>query len=45
MERVTQVQTISARNTWLKEPVNPDWLFRYDACRVPLVAPVALRAN
>jgi 6-hydroxynicotinate 3-monooxygenase len=39
MPRVNNVQDISAQNTWLRTPVNPDWLFRYDACEVPLVAP------
>jgi 6-hydroxynicotinate 3-monooxygenase len=38
--RVAEVQRISMANTWLKTPVNPDWFFRYDACTVPLVAPV-----
>src|SRR5215207_6854501 len=37
--RVGEVQRISLANTWLRMPVNPDWLFCYDACAVPLVAP------
>ncbi|MGP0095172.1 MAG: FAD-dependent monooxygenase [Xanthobacteraceae bacterium] len=37
--RVAKVQQISMANTWLRTPVDPDWLFRYDACVVPLVAP------
>jgi 6-hydroxynicotinate 3-monooxygenase len=37
--RVGEVQRISLANTWLRTPVNPDWLFRYDACAVPLLAP------
>lgn len=37
--RVGKVQRISLANTWLRTPVNPDWLFCYDACEVPLVAP------
>jgi 6-hydroxynicotinate 3-monooxygenase len=37
--RVGEVQRISLANTWLRTPVNPDWLFCYDACAVPLVAP------
>jgi 6-hydroxynicotinate 3-monooxygenase len=40
MPRVNEVQDISSQNTWLRSPVNPDWLFKYDACEVPLVAPV-----
>jgi 6-hydroxynicotinate 3-monooxygenase len=39
MPRVEQVQQISAVNTWLRTPTNPDWLFTYDACAVPLTAP------
>ena len=32
MPRVNKVQDISAQNTWLRQPVDPDWLFKYDAC-------------
>jgi 6-hydroxynicotinate 3-monooxygenase len=39
MPRVSKVRHISAANTWLREPVDPSWLFAYDACTVPLVAP------
>ncbi len=39
--RVGEVQRISLANTWLRTPVNPDWLFCYDACAVPLLAPNA----
>ena len=39
MPRVNKVQDISSQNTWLREPVDPDWLFKYDACEVSLVAP------
>jgi len=39
MPRVDKVQQISMTNTWLRTPTNPDWLFRYDACTVPLMAP------
>lgn len=39
MPRVNQVQDTSSQNTWLRSPVNPDWLFKYDACEVSLVAP------
>ena len=37
--RVRKVQQISLANTWLRSPVNPDWLFCYDACAIPLIAP------
>jgi 6-hydroxynicotinate 3-monooxygenase len=36
MPRVNKVQSISETNTWLREPVDPTWLFAYDACSVPL---------
>jgi 6-hydroxynicotinate 3-monooxygenase len=39
MPRVREVQHISSINTWLRAPTDPDWLFRYDACTVPLVPP------
>ncbi|HYN27209.1 MAG TPA: FAD-dependent monooxygenase [Burkholderiales bacterium] len=39
MPRVQKVQQISAVNTWLRTPTDPDWLFTYDACAVPLLAP------
>ena len=39
MPRTNKVQRISAANTWLRGPTNPDWLFTYDACSVPLLAP------
>jgi 6-hydroxynicotinate 3-monooxygenase len=39
MPRVGKVQHISMTNTWLRMPTDPDWLFRYDACAVPLTAP------
>jgi len=42
MPRVEKVQRISLANTWLRTPVNPDWLFRYDACAVPLLPPGSL---
>jgi 6-hydroxynicotinate 3-monooxygenase len=37
--RIAQVHAISQVNTWLRLPVDPSWLFCYDACGVPLVAP------
>lgn len=39
MPRVQKVQQISAVNTWLRTPTDPSWLFTYDACAVPLLAP------
>lgn len=39
MPRVDKVQRISMVNTWLKTPTDPDWLFCYDACAVPLTPP------
>lgn len=39
MPRVNKVQQISETNTWLRDPIDPSWLFTYDACAVPLVAP------
>lgn len=39
--RTYEVQRISAANTWLRGPTDPDWLFTYDACSVDLVAPSA----
>jgi 6-hydroxynicotinate 3-monooxygenase len=41
MPRVDKVQTISQANTWLRTPTDPDWLFKYNACEVPLVPPGA----
>jgi len=39
MPRVDKVHQISAVNTWLRTPTDPDWLFTYDACAVPLRPP------
>jgi 6-hydroxynicotinate 3-monooxygenase len=39
MPRVRKVQQISESNTWLRTPVDPSWLFTYDACAVPMVSP------
>jgi 6-hydroxynicotinate 3-monooxygenase len=44
MPRVNQVQDISSQHIWLREPVDPDWLFKYDACDVPLVVPATAAA-
>jgi hypothetical protein len=39
MPRTNKVQRISEANTWLRGPTDPDWLYTYDACAVPLLAP------
>lgn len=39
MPRTNKVQRISVANTWFRGPTDPDWLFCYDACDVPLLAP------
>jgi len=39
MPRTNKVQRISVANTWFRGPTDPDWLFCYDACAVPLLAP------
>jgi 6-hydroxynicotinate 3-monooxygenase len=41
LPRTKKVQRISAANTWLRSPTNPDWLFTYDACSVELLPPEA----
>jgi 6-hydroxynicotinate 3-monooxygenase len=38
MPRVEKVLEISAANTWLKSPIDPSWLFAYDATSADLVA-------
>jgi 6-hydroxynicotinate 3-monooxygenase len=45
MPRVNKVQDISSQNTWLRSPVDPGWLFAYDACHVPLTAPAQAGTN
>jgi 6-hydroxynicotinate 3-monooxygenase len=45
MPRVNKVQQISLVNTWLRTPTDPDWLFRYDACAVPLLPPGTLGSS
>ena len=45
MPRVREVQHISSMNSWLRAPTNPDWLFKYDACNVPLVPPDRAEAS
>jgi len=34
--RTTAVQAGSSANTWMRQETNPDWLYGYDAWRVPL---------
>lgn len=40
--RVAEVQRISAENSWMHGPTDPDWFFCYDPCTTPLVHPVQL---
>ena len=39
MPRTNKVQRISEANTWLRGPTDTDWLYTYDACTIPLLAP------
>lgn len=34
--RTSRVQLSSRTNTWLKDPINPDWVYGYDAWNEPL---------
>ena len=34
--RASRIQQTSARNTWLKEPHDADWVYGYDAWTAPL---------
>jgi salicylate hydroxylase/6-hydroxynicotinate 3-monooxygenase len=34
--RTSRIQQTSARNTWLREPHDADWVYGYDAWTVPL---------
>jgi 6-hydroxynicotinate 3-monooxygenase len=36
--RTSRVQLSSRTNTWLKDPINPDWVYGYDAWNEPLVS-------
>ncbi len=36
--RTSRIQRTSARNTWLKQPHDADWVYGYDAWTVPLAA-------
>ena len=39
MPRTNKVQRISEANTWLRGPTLTEWLYAYDACAIPLLAP------
>ena len=43
--RATMVQTGSSANTWMRQETNPDWLYGYDASRVPLRSSLAADAS
>lgn len=36
-ERTSRMQKESARNNWLRHPMDPGWVFHYDAFTVPLM--------
>lgn len=38
MPRVSRVQEVSRENSFLRTPMDPSWVFGYDAAKVPLVA-------
>jgi 6-hydroxynicotinate 3-monooxygenase len=39
--RTSKVQHVSHLNAWMNEPMDPSWVFAYDAMTVPLAAPQA----
>ena len=43
--RASMVQTGSSANTWMRQETNPDWLYGYDASRVPLRSSLAADAS
>src|SRR5262249_41823647 len=43
--RTSAVQAGSSANTWMRNETNPDWLYGYDACRVPLRSETAALAS
>jgi 6-hydroxynicotinate 3-monooxygenase len=43
MQRTADVQRASHENTWLRDPMNPDWVFAYDVFTVPLRYPDSLK--
>ena len=36
--RTSRTQFSSRTNTWLRDPIDPDWVYSYDAWTTPLVA-------
>lgn len=38
--RVRKVQEVSKENSFLRKPMDPTWVFGYDAVNTPLIAPV-----
>lgn len=43
--RTSLVQAGSSANTWMRTETNPDWLYGYDAARVPLRSKLAADAS
>jgi 2-polyprenyl-6-methoxyphenol hydroxylase-like FAD-dependent oxidoreductase len=43
--RASAVQAGSSKNTWMRTETNPDWLYGYDASRVPLRTSLAAEAS
>ena len=43
--RASMVQAGSSANTWMRQETNPDWLYGYDASRVPLRSSLAADAS
>ena len=41
--RTSKVQRVSHENTWMNYPMDPSWVFAYDAMTVPLDSPPAHR--
>ena len=39
--RASVVQAGSSKNTWMRSETNPDWLYGYDASRVPIGSKLA----
>jgi 6-hydroxynicotinate 3-monooxygenase len=39
LQRTAQIQRESRRNEWLRYPMDPAWVFNYDAFAVPLLPP------
>jgi salicylate hydroxylase/6-hydroxynicotinate 3-monooxygenase len=43
--RANVVQAGSSKNTWMRKETNPDWLYGYDAARVPIRSKLAADAS